>query len=420
MNAPRSRVLAATLALVAVAAVSGAAGYRWALRDAPQGTPAPAAGSGTPVAVPGERPVLYWYDPMVPNQHFDKPGKSPFMDMQLVPQYAEDTHVAGGLHIDPTITQNIGMRLATAERAVPSSAIAAPVSVQLNDRLVAVVAARANGFVERTWPHAPGDVVSAGAPLAEVLLPEWAGAQTEFLAVLHTGDAALVEAARARLQLLGMAPALVDRVAASGHVEATQVLTAPIAGVVATLDVRPGMTVTAGASLARINGLGSVWLEAAVPATQAAAIGPGTQLVAQFPAWPELRFRAPVQTVLTSIDPESRTLRVRAEIGSQGGKLRPGMVGEAQLIARDRTAQLMIPAEALIRTGTRSLVIRALPGGHFQPVEVTAGADAQGRVVVLKGLQEGDRVVASGQFLIDSDASLKGLLTRLDPGGAAP
>jgi Cu(I)/Ag(I) efflux system membrane fusion protein len=216
-----------------------------------------------------------------------------------------------------------------------------------------------------------------------------------------------------------MSMALIERVERSGVVEAKQIVTAPISGMLQTLDVRSGMTVASGATLARINGLASVWLEAAVPASQAAGIVPGTPLAARFAAFPGEVLHARVQAVLPEANLEARTLRVRAETAGHRGLL-PGLVGEARLAPRGPGPQLLIPSEALIRTGTRELVIRALADGHFQAVEVRTGGEAQGRVAILAGLEEGWQVVVSGQFLIDSEASLKGVMTRLKSAGQLP
>src|SRR5204863_10048380 len=137
--------------------------------------------------------------------------------------------------------------------------------IDFNERDVAVVQAKAGGFVQRVYGHAPGDVVGAGAPLADLFVPEWAGAQGEFLAVRRTGDDALIRASRQRLQLLGMSPAVISAVERSGQVRNVATVATPSGGVIKTLAVRGGMTVMAGQTLAAVNGLGRVWLNAAVP-----------------------------------------------------------------------------------------------------------------------------------------------------------
>ena len=191
----------------------------------------------------------------------------------------------------------------------------------LNERDVSIVQARTNGFVERVYARAPGDVVAAGAPLVDVLNPEWLGAQQEYLAVKATGDAALTQAARARLTLLGMPASLIERVDQSGQAVALHTITAPTGGVITELMVRQGMTVAPGMTLARINGLGTVWLEAALPEALAAAIQPGQAVEARFPALPGEVLKGRVAAVLPEANRDTRTLRVRIELPNPGQRL---------------------------------------------------------------------------------------------------
>jgi Cu(I)/Ag(I) efflux system membrane fusion protein len=399
----RAQTLALVVAGVAVVGLGGFLGGRMS-RPAPSAPPA--------AAEPG-RKVLYWYDPMVPAQHFDKPGKSPFMDMQLQPKYADDGagEAAGGVRIDPARTQNLGLRLATVERGTLPSGIAATGTIDFNERDVAVVQAKAAGFVQRVYGRAPGDVVGAGAPLADLLVPEWAGAQAEFLAVRRTGDPALIGAARQRLQLLGMPPALVAAVERSGTVRNVMTVTMPTGGVIKTLSVRNGMTIAAGQTLAEVNGLSRVWLNAAVPEAQAGQVRLGEAVTAALAAYPGETFTGRVTAILPQTQAESRTLTVRVELPNPGGRLKPSMFATVQFGGMS-TPALLVPSEALIRTGKRTLVMLAQPGGRYLPAEVTVGREAGDRTQVLAGLSEGEKVVASGQFLIDSEASLSGVRAR--------
>jgi len=397
--------------IAAVAAASAGIGY-WAGHrpsQAPTAAASPAAGSSQK----SQGKVLYWYDPMVPNQHFDKPGKSPFMEMQLVPKYAEEGVDNASIAIDPSVTQNLGVRLAKVERGSLDQAVSAVATVQFNDRDVAVVQTRAAGFVQRVYARAPGDLIARGAPLADVLVPDWTGAQEELLAVRGTGDAALLAATRQRLKLLGMPEELIARVERTGRVSTSTTLTAPIAGVIQELGVRAGMTLAQGMSVAKINGLATVWLEAAVPQAQAGAIRVGQTAKATLAAFPGQAFDGKVIAVLPETDANSRTLRVRIELPNKTGRLRPGMFSQVQLTSGQRQPVLLVPSEAVIRTGTRSVVITSAGDGHFKPVEVQLGQESGDKTAVIAGLAEGDQVVASGQFLIDSEASLRGVLSQL-------
>ncbi|MDB5443884.1 MAG: efflux transporter periplasmic adaptor subunit, partial [Phenylobacterium sp.] len=342
-----------------------------------------------PAAQQNGRP-LYWYDPMVPGQHFDKPGKSPFMDMQLLPKYAGEAPGGAGVQIDPAKVQNLGVRLATVERGTLPSGIATTGTVDFDERDVAVVQAKAAGFVQRVYSRAPGDVLGAGAPLADLLIPDWAGAQGEYLAVRRTGDAALIRAARQRLQLMGMAPALIDAVEQSGRVRNVVTVATPMGGTIKTLGVRAGMAVTAGQTLAEVNGLSRVWLNAAVPEAMAGDVRLGQGATATLAAYPGKVFAGRVTAILPQAQTESRTLTARIELPNPRGRLRPGMFASVQFGGQPQPA-LLVPSEAVIRTGRRTLVMLAQPGGRFQPAEIQAGREAGDRTEVLAGLSEGEK-----------------------------
>lgn len=388
-------------------AVGIAAGY-WLAPPRLSEVPAAAVGQGAAA----EPKALYWYDPMYPQQKFDKPGKSPFMDMQLVPRYAEGQGGEGdstAVRIDPGLTQNLGLRLASVTRGVLASSVDAVGVLAFNEREVAVVQLRTAGFVERVYARAPGDLLKANAALADILVPEWAAAQEEFLALRASGDAGLLAAARQRLRLSGMPTALIAQVERSGKVQPNLTLSSPIGGVLQELNVRQGMTLAAGETLARVNGLSSVWLAVAVAESQAGSLVSGQVAEARLPAFPGEVFAGKVDAILPEANADSRTLRVRVELPNPQGRLRPGMSAQVSLQRSDRQALLWVPSEAVIRTGRRALVMLAEDGGRYRPVEVQPGPDNAGQTAILQGLEEGQQVVASGQFLLDSEASLKGI-----------
>nr|WP_315419364.1 efflux RND transporter periplasmic adaptor subunit [uncultured Pseudomonas sp.] len=362
-----------------------------------------------PAAALPDKAALYWYDPMYPQQKFDKPGKSPFMDMQLVPRYAESTADNHAVQIDPRVAQNLGVRLATVSRGVLTPTLELSAILAFNEREVAVVQARATGFVERVYARAPGDVLQAGAPLADLLIPEWAAAQEEFLAVRRSGDASWLAAARQRLRLSGMPADVITRMERSGRVQSVLTITSPLAGALQTLDVREGMTVAAGQTLARINGVDPVWLQVAVPQAQAAGVAVGHTVQSRFVGWPGKTFNGSVSAILPATAADSRTVQVRVELRNPDGALRPGMTAQVRLAQSSTQPVLRVPSEALIRTGKRVLVMLAEEGGRYRPVEVEVGSESQDQSVIISGLQEGQQVVASGQFLLDSEASLRGI-----------
>lgn len=409
-----NRTLAAATA-VAIAVASAYGGYRYARHSAPVAA-APAAPAN---ATKDGRRVLYWHDPMKPDQKFDKPGKSPFMDMDLVPVYADEAgEMKGGIAVSATAAQNLGVRIATAERGSLEPKLEAVGTVGFNERGVVVLQARSAGFVERLHARAPLDGVAKGSPLVEILVPDWAGAQEEFLLLAKKGDRELADASRRRLLLLGMSEAEIAAVERDGQPRARFTLHAPIGGVIAELGVREGMTVMPGQMLFKLVDLSSIWITAEVPEAQASWLKPGTSAQARVPAWPGQSFSGKVGAILPDVNTATRTVRARVEVSNTGGALKPGMFANLSIASGRGAERVLVASEAVIRTGERSVVIVA-EEGRYRAVEVEIGQEIGGRSEVLRGLEAGQRVVASGQFLIDSEASLKGTLARLQPVGAA-
>ncbi|MEG2154045.1 MAG: efflux RND transporter periplasmic adaptor subunit [Burkholderiaceae bacterium] len=414
-----------TLLGAAVILALGAGGGWWFGQRAAH----PATGSLTtaPAIVPAiERAVLYWYDPMVPGQKFDQPGRSPFMDMDLVPKYADEGGAAGSVVINPRVVQNLGIRTAEAVSGSLEQKVTAVGAVAYNERATVVVAPRANAFVEKLYVRAPLDTVRKGQPLVELLIPEWTGAQAEYLLLRDSklaGADDLKKAARERLLLLGMSEAQIAQVEKTGKPAPRLTLASPIDGVVAELGVREGMTLPQGTALYRLVDLATVWVNAEVPEAQAAWVKPGAPVEATVPAYPGEVFKGKIAALLPEIDPATRTIKARIELANRGAQLKPGMFATLQLAdARGKTAPaVLVPSEAVIRTGTRTLVMLAEGEGKYRQVEVKTGGESGGQTEILKGLLPGNKVIVSGQFLVDSEASLRaeGLRTR-DGEGSEP
>ncbi len=371
----------------------------------------------------GQR-VLYYHDPMVPGKRFDAPAKSPFMDMMLVPVYAGggagEAGAQGGdnsnVTVSPRVQQNLGLRTAEVVRGTLTPALQAIGSIGWNERDQSVIQARAAGFIERLHVRATLDTVRAGQPFADVYMPDWVAAQQEFLAVKKAAglDAPLIAAARQRMLLAGMTEVQVARIESSGIAQPRITITAPTSGVVAELVARVGMTVAPGMTLARINGLATVWALAEVPESQVALLRPGASVEARSPGAPGTVFRGKVEAILPEVTPATRTLKARVQLANPGGVLSPGMLVTMQFMNMQSTAVLLVPTEAIIATGQRNVVMLAEEGGRYRPVNVETGLESGGQIEIKKGLVAGQRVVVSSQFLIDSEASLKGVEARLN------
>ena len=363
------------------------------------------------------KPVLYYHDPMVPGKRFDAPAKSPFMDMMLVPVYGG----AGGddqgtVTVSPRIQQNLGVRTAEVVEGTLQPMVSAVGSIAWNERDQSVVQARATGYVERLHVRATLDRVRAGQPFADLYVPEWVAAQEEYLAVRRfaASDPGLIAAARQRLLLAGMSEAQVARVEAAGMVQPRITLVAPSSGVVAELVAREGMTVSPGMMLARINGLASVWALDELPESQAALVRHGSQVEARSPGVPGAVFRGSVQALLPEVNATTRTLKARVQFANPSGQLVPGLFVTMQFMDTRAGKALLVPTEAVIQTGRRAVVMVAEDGGRFAPVDVETGLETGGQTEIRRGLKAGQRVVVSSQFLIDSEASLKGVEARLN------
>lgn len=402
MNRTMKRTLT-LLAALALLAIGAGAGRWWTQRQAGPGL-GPAQASA-----PQERKALYWYDPMMPDQHFDRPGKSPFMDMPLVPRYA-DADAPTGVRIDPGLQQNLGIRTALVQTGRLTTRIQAPATLAWDLRQESVVSARVDGIVSRLQVRAPFEPVRRGQALATVLAPAWGSAIAETQALRQAGSTAaraLQSAAGQRLRMLGLSG---THAGPDGAVS----LLSPSDGVVSEVLVRQGQAVTAGMPLFRINGTDTLWLEAAIPQGALGGIGPGTKVQATVSAVPGRIFDGQVETLLPQIDPASRTQRARIVLHNRQGRLVPGMFAELALQSEAGSDLPLVPSEAIIATGSDTRVIVARPQAGFAPVRVQTGRSSQGRTEILAGLHGGERVVTSGQFLIDSEASLTGALQRLD------
>ncbi|MCW5625134.1 MAG: efflux RND transporter periplasmic adaptor subunit [Burkholderiales bacterium] len=361
--------------------------------------------------------ILFYQDPMVPGNKFDKPAKSPFMDMMLVPVFAEGESDQGKVTVSPRIQQNLGVRTTEVTEGMLAPQVSAVGNIAFNERDQAVVQTRAAGFVERLYVRATLDRVAKGQPLVDLYFPDWIAAQEEFLAVRRMQGAdlvPLVDGARQRMLQAGMSEAQIALVESTDRTQPRITLAAPIGGVVVELMVREGMTVMSGTPLFRINGLGTVWANAQVPESQSALLRPGAKVQARSPAVPGVAFDGKVQAILPEVDPVTRTLKARMELANPGGRLVPGMFVQMQFMDMRADKAVLVPTEAIIQTGKRTVVMLAEDGGRFRPVDVAIGIETGGQTEVKGGLRIGQRVVVSSQFLIDSEASLRGVEARLN------
>jgi Cu(I)/Ag(I) efflux system membrane fusion protein len=368
------------------------------------------------------RTVLYWHDPMVPNQHFDKPGKSPFMNMQLEPVFAEDAG-SSGIKVDAGLQQSLGIRYATVRRLEAADSFDAIGTTQFDESMSDVVQSRVTGYIDHLYANAPMQRIAAGAPLASLFVPDWLAPQEEYLALRNDRmdlNDGMLEAARARMRALSIPEALIASLDRTGKAQTHVTLLAQRAGVVTELNVRNGAMVSPGQTLAKIAGLSKLWLVVEIPESLALQVQAGMKVDATFAGDASQHFTGHLREILPGIDTNSRTLQARLEIDNTGLKLTPGMLVRARISAARTVSRLIVPSEAVITTGKRSIVIVRNGDGRLQPVEITPGNESGDDTEVRSGLREGQQIVASGQFLIDSEASLKSVLPRMEGMAEAP
>jgi membrane fusion protein, copper/silver efflux system len=393
------------IVVAGAAAVLVAGGAFYAGRASMHATVAASAAS----APQADRKVLYWHDPMVPGPRFDKPGKSPFMDMQLVPVYADEASDSG-VKVGAAVQQNLGIRTATVKKATIAPSFDAVGTVQFDERLNVAVQTRVAGYVEHLAARATMERVRKGQPLATIYAPDWLAPIGELVALERAGASPdLIAAARQRTRALSIPDALVRESETAGHAVARFALSAPVSGVVAELGVRDGMAVQPGMTLFRIAGLEKVWAVAEIPEAQAVRLVRGQKADAVLQADTSQTFAGVLEEILPEVSSNTRTLKARFEVDNRSGKLTPGMLLKINVAGR-ASERLVLPAEAVIRTGTRAVAIVRKDEDTFEPREIKLGSDFGDQLEVVDGLKEGDQVVASGQFLVDSEARLRSVL----------
>jgi membrane fusion protein, copper/silver efflux system len=371
----------------------------------------------------------YWTCAMHPEVRKDEPGNCPICGMQLIEKReealspgpspasgrGEPDGASGIVRIDPRMAQNLGVRTAPVTRGAFAHSFDAVGAVEVDERLIFAAESRAEGWVEQLDVRAVGEPVRKGQAIAGVYSPELYSAQEELLLAARSKDAGLINASRQRLLLLGMYESQIDAVLASGRVERRVRVAAPSSGVVTELNVREGQKVMPGMPLVRIADLSRVWITIEVPESLAAWVKPQGRAEARLSALPGRSFEGRVDYVYPGLDTATRTVRARLVFANRDGALKPGMYANVAILAGAQQDALLVPVESVIRTGKRTVVIVAEGEGRFRPAEVTLGPEHEGTIVILAGLEEGQQVVTSGQFLIDSEASLRGMYQRLDP-----
>jgi Cu(I)/Ag(I) efflux system membrane fusion protein/cobalt-zinc-cadmium efflux system membrane fusion protein len=418
------------IALATVGLCAAAAGWlagRWTAPGAPAGPGTDSSAGAGPCA--GGAEALYWKAPMDPTYVRDQPGKSP-MGMDLVPVCPgeQEGAASGRIRIDPAIVQSIGVRTAVVEQRSLARKIRAVGRVDYDERLVAHVHTKVQGWVEKLYVEYAGQLVERGHPLLQIYSPELVSTQEELLLAARyrtstghssfedvaEGGRALFEATRRRLELWDISERDIQRLLDTGRVRKNLTLYAPTSGVVTHLMVRKGMEVSPGTNLYTIADLSRVWLYADVYEYELPWVSVGQRGVVDLSYLPGKAFEGEVTYVYPFLDPTTRTARVRLELPNPDLILKPDMFANVTIETEARPRALVVSEAAVIRSGRRSLAIVALGEGRFEPREIELGLDSgDGWLEVTSGLEAGERIVTSGQFLIDSESKLQEAVQKL-------
>jgi membrane fusion protein, copper/silver efflux system len=362
----------------------------------------------------GDREILYWVAPMDANYRRDEPGKSP-MGMDLVPVYADEKAIQPSVvSIDPTMVANLGVRIAVAQRGTLPRRVETVGYVGYDEDTLQHLHTRVEGWIENLAATAAGDPVSKGQLLFELYSPTLVNAQQEFLAALASSNASLVAASRDRLRALGVSAADINRLEKDREVSQRIRIFAESDGVIAQLGVREGMFVTPATEIMSIAALDKVWVLAEVFERQAAWVEPGRPATVELDYLPGMRLSGTVDYVNPELDPTTRTLKVRLRFENNGARLLPNMFARVVIEGSPISNIVHVPREAVVRGGGSSRVVVDLGDGVFESREVLVGIESGERVAIRRGLREGERVVVSAQFLIDSESNVGVALERLE------
>ncbi|NNF97731.1 MAG: efflux RND transporter periplasmic adaptor subunit [Halobacteria archaeon] len=363
----------------------------------------------------GERKILYYRHPHNPSITSDKPMQDE-MGMDFIPIY--DDRDGPAVKISPVVENNMGVRTARVTRDKLWRRIDTVGYVDFDENYISHIHLRTKGWIEKLYVKSEGERVTKGQLLFEVYSPDLVNAQEEYVQALNSGHKRLIKASKGRLVALGISEQQISEVRKSKQVSQYVRIYALQDGIIAKLSARDGMFVTPPFEIMTLADLSSVWLLAEVFESQADWVKVGQAAEVRLSYLPGQVWEGEVQYVYPSLNPKTRTLKVRLQFENPAEALKPNMFADVTIYGGAKTDIILIPREALIRTGQEERVILSEGGGRFRQRKVVAGIESGDWVQIVSGLEPGDEVVTSGQFLIDSEASLKASLARMSGGSA--
>ena len=374
----------------------------------------PAIGEQTASA---EKKPLYWVAPMDANYRRDKPGQSP-MGMDLVPVYAGgdtiDGEGPGTIKISPEVVNNLGVRTATVKREALRSEIKTVGYVRYDEDQLVHIHPRVEGWIENLYVKAAGDPVEKGQPLYDIYSPALVNAQEELALAISRKNKRLIQAGKDRLKALQMPERAIEKLMKTKKVEQFVTLYAPQTGVVDNLNIREGFFVKPGTLLMSIGTLKQVWVEAEVFERQAFQVAKGQTVIMSLDFLPGKQWHGEVDYVYPTLNAKTRTVKIRLRFDNPKRELKPNMFAQVVIYAQSDDSTLLVPREAVIRTGSADRVVLALGEGRFKSIEVKLGRFDEQFFEVTSGLKSGEKIVTSAQFLLDSESSKSSDFKRMN------
>lgn len=362
-----------------------------------------------------EKEILYWVAPMDASYRRDQPGKSP-MGMDLVPVYAEDDTAADdGVRISPEVEQNIGVRTQLVESGKLWRKISTVGYVTLDESRVSHIHLRVDGWIENLSINTEGDRVKKGQRLFDVYSPELVNAMAEYVQALRSSNQRLSDAAQGKLRALGVSESQIKQLTATRRVPHTISIYAPQDGVVTMLNVREGMYLQPQTQVMTLADLSSVWVLADVFEGQSDWVEKQQSAEVSLLYKPGKLWQGKVDHIYPVLNQSTRSLQVRLQFANPDEQLKPNMYANVVIYAGAVDNVLSVPREAVIRSGNQQRLIIKTDDGRYQPRQVVTGLESGEWIEIKSGVREGERVVTSAQFMIDSEAGLKASLSRMQP-----
>ena len=374
----------------------------------------------------GQKKIAYYQDPMHPWFTSDKPGTAPDCGMDLVPVYEGDENVEG-IKIDPVTVQNIGVKIETVKKQKLNNVIRTTGKVDYDETKVTTITTKVMGWVEKLFVDFTGKYISKGQPLFEIYSPELVSTQEEYLQAIRylkkvsnssddvkNGAQELVNSAKRRLLYWDISEKDIDDIEKNNAPKKTLTIYSPVNGTVVDKMVFKGQQIMAGMELYKVADLSNVWVMADIYQVDLPWIKLGQKVDLKLSYLPGKTYKGTVTYIYPYLNEETKTIKVRTEVRNTSNyDFKPGMFATVKLVSPISVDAVVVPDQAIIRTGERTIAVMSLGGGYFDPRDVKLGVSSDGLVQVLEGIKEGEKIVISSQFLIDSESNLKAAIQQM-------